>query len=187
MPSYPTGYQKTLIDSIFFDLDQKLLEDFRKRTEKMDRRAQLMQVSGIHDEAVLDRLIELNIDPETLAAMAVVPLVAVAWADGDVQAKEREVILAAAKKSGVPPKDGRYPLLEHWLNKHPGAEMVEAWQHYLEGLCKKLTPPEIAELKHDLLDRARQVAQAAGGFLGLGNKISAAEQAVLDELEQAFS
>jgi hypothetical protein len=187
MPIQPLGQQKTLIDSIFFDQDQKLLADFRKRMEKMDRRAQLMQVSGIHDETVLDRLVELNIDAETLAAMSVIPLVAVAWADGDVQAKEREVILAAAEKSGVPSKDGRYPLLEHWLDKHPGAEMVEAWKLYIKGLCRKLTASEIDHLKHDLLDRAREVAQAAGGFLGFGTKISAAEQAVLDDLEQAFS
>ncbi|MCC6125011.1 MAG: hypothetical protein IT426_08620 [Pirellulales bacterium] len=183
----PSGYQQTLIDSIFFDKDRQLLEAFRKRTEKLDRRAQLSQVSGIHDETVLDRLIELNIDAETFAAMALVPLVTVAWADGDVQAQEREVILTAAKNSGLPPKDGRYPLLEHWLNKHPGPEMVAAWKHYIAGLCQKLTPPEIENLKHELLDLARNVAQAAGGFLGMGSKISSAERDVLADLERAFS
>jgi hypothetical protein len=66
-------------------------------------------------------------------------------------------------------------------------EMVAAWKHYIEGLCKKLTPPEIENLKHELLDLARDVAQAAGGFLGLGSKISTAEKAVLEDLERAFS
>jgi hypothetical protein len=183
----PSGYQQTLIDSIFFDKDRQLLEEFRKRAEKLDRRAQLSQVSGIRDEAALDRLIELNIDAETLAAMALVPLVAVAWADGEVQPQEREVILAAAKKSGLPPKDGRYPLLEHWLKKHPGPEMVEAWKHYIVGLCEQLTPPEIEKLKHELLDLAGEVARATGGFLGLGSKISPAERALLDDLARAFS
>jgi hypothetical protein len=42
-------------------------------------------------------------------------------------------------------------------------------------------------LKQDLLGRARVVAEAAGGFLGLGTRISSAEQAVLTELEQAFA
>jgi hypothetical protein len=187
MPIYPAGNQQTLIDSIFFDRDQQLLEEFRARLKKVDRRAQLTQVSGIHDEAVLDRLIELNVDPETLAAMSVVPLVSVAWADGEVHEKERVVIISAAKQAGIEPKDGRYPLLEHWLNKHPGPEMVDAWKHYLQGLCKKLTPQEVEELKHDLLDSARSVAQAAGGFLGLGNKISPAEQELLDDLAKAFA
>ena len=36
-----------------------------------------------------------------------------------------------------------------------------------------------------MLDRARGVAESAGGFLGM-NKVSAAEQKVLDELASAF-
>lgn len=183
MPSY----QNTLLDSFFFDHDQQLLDDFRKRLQKTDRRSQLMQVSGIHDDAVLDHLVELNIDAETLAALAVVPLVAIAWADGEIQDKEREVILSAAQKSGVQSKDGRFPVLEHWLKKHPGPDMVEAWKVYIRGLCKKLNPQEIQELKRDLLDLARKVAEAAGGFLGLGNKISQAEQEVLSDFEKAFT
>ena len=144
-------------------------------------------MSGVHDEAVLDRLIELNIGPDTLAAMSVVPLVCVAWADKKVQDEERRAIVAAAEAAGVKSQDGRYPLLEFWLTKRPGPELIDAWKHYVRAPCQRLERKEIEGLKHDLLDRARDVAQAAGGFLGLGSKISAAEQAVLDELEQAFA
>jgi hypothetical protein len=35
------------------------------------------------------------------------------------------------------------------------------------------------------MKRARKVAEAAGGFLGIGS-VSAEEKAVLNELEQAF-
>jgi hypothetical protein len=42
-------------------------------------------------------------------------------------------------------------------------------------------------LKADLLGRARTVADAAGGILGLGNRISKAEQDRLTALEQAFA
>jgi len=187
MGSFYTGPQKTSVEAFFFEQDQRLLEAFRQRTEKMTRRAQLAQVSGIQDEAVLDRLIELDVGPETLAAMAVVPLVYVAWADGQVQAKEREAIIAAAQAAGIQAQDGRYPLLEHWLRRKPGAELIDAWKHYVQGLCKRLDQHGIEQIKHDLLDLAGKVAQAAGGFLGLGNKISPAERARLDELQQAFS
>ncbi len=187
MPGYRKGDPNKLVDAFFFEQDQQLLKAFHERLEKMDRRAQLAQVSGIHDEAVLDRLIELDIGPETLAAMAVVPLVLVAWADGKVQAEEREAIIAAAQAAGIQPQDGRYPLLEFWLNKRPGAEMLEAWRHYIQGLCQQFDKPQVEELKRDLLRLAEDVARTAGGFLGLGNKISAGERAVLDKLEQAFS
>jgi hypothetical protein len=84
---------------------------------------------------------------------------------------------------------GSYTRLQHWLKKRPGADMREAWKHYIKDLCQRLKgrEQEIERLKHDLLDRARDVAQAAGGFLGFGNKMSAAESNVLGELEQAFA
>lgn len=186
MATFYTGPQKTSVEAFFFEQDQRLLEAFRQRMEKTNRRAQLAQVSGIHDEALLDRLIELEIGPETLAALAVVPLVYVAWADGHVHPKERETIMAAAQAAGVPSQDGRYPLLEHWLRKKPAPELINAWKDYIKALCKQLDPHGIEELKHDLLDLAGKVAEAAGGFLGLG-KVSAAERARLEELQQAFS
>ena len=86
----------------------------------------------------MDRLIELDIGPETLAAIEVVPLLSVAWADGKVQAEERKAIIAAAAAAGIQPQDARYPLLEHWLDSRPGAEMFEAWKHYVSGLCQRL-------------------------------------------------
>jgi len=180
------GGAKTLLDVFFHERDQQLLNAFRERLERTDRRAQLAQVSGIHDEAVLDRLIELNIEPETLAAMAVVPLICIAWADGRVQETERQAILAAARTAGVQPQNGRYPLIEYWLSERPSAELLEAWEHYIQGLCQRLDEHEIGELRRDLLGRAREVAEAAGGILGFGNKTSAAERAMLARLEQAF-
>ena len=191
MPSYSTSYsskyQKTLIDVVFHEQDQQVRRAFRERLDNIKRRDQLAQISGILDEALLDRLIELGIGPEALTALEIVPLVSVAWADNTVQPEERETIIAFAKVAGIQPQDGRYPLLELWLKRRPSAEVMEAWKHYVKDLCKRLDSQEIKRLEHELLDRARKVAQAAGGFLGFGEKISSAECAVLDELEQAFT
>jgi hypothetical protein len=186
----PEGFSRdrahALTEAFFHAQEQQLLAEFRGRLEKLDRRAQLAAASGIHDEAVLDRLIELDIAPETLAAMTVVPLVHVAWADGTVQPEERRAIIQAARDAGVQPRDGHYPLLEYWLNEKPNRAMLEAWELYIRALCQRLTPEEIAQLKRDVLTLARKVAQAAGGLLGLGNRISKAERRVLDELEKSF-
>jgi hypothetical protein len=180
-------YQQTLIDAVFFEQDQELQRTFRERIEKSDRRAQLTQVSGIQNQAVLDRLIELDVQPEALAALEIVPLVFVAWADGSVQPEEREVIVAAANAAGIKPQDGRYPLLEHWLNKRPPAKMLEAWKHYVKDLCTRLDASQTEKLKRGILDLARKVAQAAGGFLGFGDKTSTSERNLLSELEQSLS
>jgi len=177
---------QSLVDAFFHARDQELLNAFRQRLDKLDRRAQLAAVSGVHDEAVLDRLVELDIRPETLAAIHVVPLVQVAWADGNVKPEERAAILQAARDAGIESQDGHYPVLEHWLNERPSRQMLEAWEHYIQGLCKQLKPDEVAKLKKDTLELAHKVAAAAGGVLGLG-KISKAERAMIDELERSFA
>jgi tellurite resistance protein len=117
----------------------------------------------------------------------VVPLVQVAWADGSVRPEERAAIIQAARDAGIESKGGHYPLLEHWLDERPSRQMLEAWEHYVQGLCKQLTPEEVAKLKSDTLKLAYKVAEAAGGLLGLGSKISKAERALIDELERAFA
>lgn len=187
MSPRPNDYQKSLIDAFFHEQDKELRKAFRERLEKKSQRDQLAQVSGIHDEDVLDRLVELKIEPETMTAIAVIPLVAVAWADGKVQENEREAILAAARATGIEPQDGRYPMLEFWMNKRPGPTMIEAWEHYIKDICKRLDKEEIDDLKREVLSLARSIAQAAGGFLGLGSRICAGEQIVLNRLEKAFS
>jgi tellurite resistance protein len=118
--------------------------------------------------------------------LAIVPLVFVAWADGKVQPEERETIVAIAKCAGIQPLDGSYPLLERWLKRRPNAGVVEAWENYVKDLCQRLDRDESARLHHEVLDRATMVAQAAGGFCGFGEKISAAERFALDKLERAF-
>ena len=46
---------------------------------------------------------------------------------------------------------------------------------------------EAEELRHELLDRTYSVARAAGGFLGFGDKMSAAERSMLAKLEEVFA
>jgi hypothetical protein len=57
----------------------------------------------------------------------------------------------------------------------------------VQSIWPSLTPKEQDEIRAIGLDRARHVAEAAGGFLGLTSKISAAEQATLDEMARLFA
>ena len=49
-----------------------------------------------------------------------------------------------------------------------------------------MNPEQREALKSDLLRRARDMAEASGGILGLGSKISKAEMDTLEELADAF-
>jgi len=186
MPTPSRSRQSILIDAVFHNREKHLVEAFRERLGQLERRQQLANVSGIRDEAVLERLLEFGITAESLAALGLVPLVWVAWADGEVAAKEREGIMAMAQAAGIAPQDSRYPLLEHWLKRRPAAEMVSAWQDYVRQLREKMSAEDVATLRREILDRAGEVARASGGLLGFGNRVSAAEQTALAQLEQAF-
>jgi hypothetical protein len=142
-------------------------------------------VSGIHNQKVLQRLLELEVRPETLASLAVIPLVEVAWADGALSKEEEAAVLKAAAAKGIKSGSVEYNLLKEWLDHKPPAKMLSAWVHYIGGLCEKLTETEKEGLKKELLGQAQKVAETSGGLLGVG-AISKEEKEVLKKMERAF-
>lgn len=179
--------RQNLEDSFFQKQDKLLLEKLKEMQKMEESKENLTQVSGIKDPELLKKLIELNIRPETLTAVVLIPLIEVAWADGDVHQKEKEAILKAAEKNGIASNSIEYQLLEEWMTKKPDEQLLNTWIHYTKDLCSRLSQDEIDRLRGDLMGHANDVAQAFGGFLGLGNKISAEESRVLKTLESAFS
>ena len=136
---------------------------------------------------MLEQLLALGLSGETLAALSLVPLVEVAWADASLDAKEQSAILAAAEQSGLSKNSASYQLLEEWFRQRPSPKLLETWKAYVAILSSTLNDQAKHTLKQDILGRTRMVAEAAGGFLGLGKRISSAEQTVLTELDQAFA
>jgi hypothetical protein len=178
--------RKALEEEFFAKHNRQLLQQLRQTTTAEARKEALAAVSGITDAAVLEQLAALDVSGETLAALSLVPLVEVAWADGRLDAKEQSALLAAAEQAGLGKNSPSYRLLEEWLRERPSPKLLETWKAYVAILSSTLNVQAKQALKQDLLGRARLVAEAAGGFLGLGKRISGAEQAVLTELEQAF-
>lgn len=177
---------RLLEDEFFAKKDALLIEKFRELERMEKTQKALSEVSGITNEAVLKKLLELDIHADLLATLTLVPLVETAWADGEIQDVERQAILAGSTRHGMGPGSVDYVLLEEWLKQKPPAKMLEAWMVYIRGLCEVMTDGEIQEIKSLFLSRARRVAEAAGGFLGLTSKISRGEEAMLKKLESAF-
>jgi hypothetical protein len=93
--------------------------------------------------------------------------------------------MRAAEERGVAPGSVNHQLLENWLRQQPEPKLLEVWRHYTKRLLQVLDPAERDVMQQRALGNARTVAEAAGGFLGLGS-ISAAEKAVLEDLEATF-
>ncbi|MFQ5995279.1 MAG: hypothetical protein ACE5K1_09290 [Acidiferrobacterales bacterium] len=181
------GRRKALEESFFAKESEKLRRELIEKEAVKAKKESLTEASGISDEVVLEQMIALDIGSDTVAALCLVPLVEVAWADGSVDDEERDAILAAAEATGLARASASGRLLHAWLEARPNPEVLAAWKGYVGALSATLSAEAKDALKRELLGRARAVAEAAGGFLGVGNKVSKSEQAILDELAQAFS
>ena len=181
------GDRRQAFEAIFFARKEaKVLDQLREERERLAAIEGLTRASGIDDADLLARLVDLGLDARSWTALALVPLVEVAWADGEVDAKERAAILAAAAEHGLHRTAPGYVLLEHFLRARPDASLFASWGGYMTEVAAQLTPEERGEVRQLILDRARKVATAAGGILGLGS-ISDAEKRVLAALEQPFA
>jgi hypothetical protein len=175
------------LDAFFAsEYDPKLQAHVRQSIQHHDATTALAAVSGINDPELLRDLIDAGIRPETFAALSLLPLCEIAWADGDISSRERDAVLAAAAQHGVEPASPARALLEHWLACRPELKMMDAWKEYVAGLASRLSPEKAEQLSEEILGRARAIASTSGGILGLGAKVSVAEQFALDELERAF-
>ena len=176
---------RSLEDEFFRKEDQRLTERLRELREKSASREALAKASGIKNEAIVDKLLELGIRPETVAALALVPLAEVAWADGSIDEGERKAVLERAEKAGIAPGSTDHALLESWLGRRPEPRLLSAWTQMVKGIIEHMTAEQAGTLRAGLVERARTVASASGGFLGMG-KVSAAEADMIQQLESAF-
>ncbi|MDX7951900.1 hypothetical protein P7D22_12035 [Lichenihabitans sp. Uapishka_5] len=140
---------------------------------------------GLADAGAFDRLRDMDVAGDTVAALTLIPVVAIAWADGDLHDKERAALLQAAEAAGIAPGSASHVLLESWLVRRPDPELFERWKSFIVALCADMPPRAVEGLRADLLHRAHAVADAAGGILGFA-RVSAREREILIELEHAF-
>jgi len=161
------------------------LAAMKGKLDTQKSRDELRKASGMTDEAVLEKLVALGLRANTIAALSLVPLIQVAWADGAIQDNERTAILQGAHGKGLEKGTDGYDLLQAWLNKRPSDALYEAWEAYIKALASQLNDEQNRLLKNQIVGFAKMVAASAGGFLGIG-RVSASEEKVLARIETAF-
>ena len=77
--------RRALEESFFHKRNADLMQQLKVDLEREAKRKKLATVSGIVDETLLNRFIDLKMEANTVAALALVPLVRVAWADGKLE------------------------------------------------------------------------------------------------------
>lgn len=95
--------------------------------------------------------------------LPLVPLVKVAWAEGRITRRERELIFSAAERMGIEPGSVLYQRLNDWLELHPTDDFYLASLERLHSDLQKM-PEEERLLRHlDLLSDCVNIAEASGG------------------------
>ena len=92
------GSRIALEEAFFARENAKLRQQLRDLDDTKRKKEALSAASGIANDAVLEKLAALNISSETVAALALVPLIAIAWADGSIDDKERAAVLLRPRR-----------------------------------------------------------------------------------------
>lgn len=177
---------RALEEAFFANVDQKLMDRIRERIAATATQESLEQISGLHDPVILQHLMEHNINAANFAALTLLPSVEIAWSDGVVSPQEREAVVKAAIGLGLQPEGPGVELLKQWLHDRPTGSMLRSWCEYAAALARILPAEKLAQVRGEIIGKAKAVAEASGGFLGLGSKISAVEQHALERFESAL-
>jgi tellurite resistance protein len=154
----------------------------REESKREEMRRELGAELGIKDARFLDGLLDLGIRSETAAAFESLPLLEVAWADGEIDSQERWRVLSLVAAFGLELGRPAHAQLELWLRQKPEEKLFEAWYEFA---AIGLVGPGPAARVRRVLEGALEVANASGGALGFWT-VSGAERAALDRIRGAL-
>jgi len=161
------------------------IEQRRKLRQKLDQAAkdladQRAIADSLHtdDLALAERIKALGFSGDSARVFDLLPLVHVAWADGSIQKSERAAILRVLELRGIPASSEGFMLMESLLEERPSDEYMAQSL----GVLKALLAKGDGERGSKIVELSEQVAHAAGGFLGLGPKVSTEERELIDSI-----
>ncbi len=166
--------------------NRELIDALRVRLERRDRATSLAEATHIHDDDLLDRVAGQGIDADSMAVIHLVPLLQVAWADGEIQPDEKDLILEAAALYGIKAGPAR-ERLDAMLVAPPSAAFVDAALDFIKALLAALPAVEAEQACENMATLALHVAEANGGLFGLIGKIEDSEKKALHALAQKLN
>lgn len=169
------------LEAEYFHKEEQLL------IEKLRRRHQLTEATGITDEELLRDLLELGYTRETVMLLYLVPLVEVAWAEGGVAEEGRDLILEAARLRGIDEGSAAYKELSQRLKHRPSKEFFDKALRLIKTVLQILPPEEREHETQDLISYCLRIAKASHGFgfFHTGH-ISAEERRILERTTAAL-
>jgi hypothetical protein len=173
-------------EEYFLRAEAELLEKVRVRAAKEAERKAMGEQHGVEDPEILAAFEDAGYDRHTVRILHLVPILQIAWVDGEISKAEREEILRLAAARGVVEGSPAHVRLLSWLDAPPSPEFFERTMAILARLIEALPEEREVALQGEIMTSALKVASASGGFLGLGSKVSAEEKALLAHFAESF-
>lgn len=168
-----------LEEEYFGRKNQELIQKLRERRAREEDRQKMAEMTGIADQEVLEALQDLGYTSETIPLLHIVPLVEVAWAEGGVADRERELIFKIAEARGVQPDGVAHEMLSHWLENKPSERFFESSLRAIRVVLGLLPEEQRQASRRDLITYCSQIASAvSSGIFGPGG-ISSEERALI--------
>jgi len=172
---------KALEEAFFFRMDQELIQILGKELQRDEKMRSFAEATGIRDKKRLASLVDAGFELSTLTALIWVPLVFVAWADGNADALEKKAILEVLRSKGISEQTTSLMIAHEWFHQSPTEELWKTWEDFVVTTLARLNPQVRNELIDEIVGLCHVVAHASGGFLGIG-KISPTETDVIDRV-----
>ena len=179
--SFP-GRAKQSEEEYFRRKEQELVAKLKEKSERESHRKGLAEAVGVTDDAILAAVEEMGFSRDVVVVLHLFPLVAVAWADGELADGERAKIVEAARAWGIAPGTPADVRLEEWLRERPDPVTTDRALRLIRDILAFRTLDKGDDYRTNILGMCEAVAGASGGFLGLGAKVSIAERAVIERI-----
>lgn len=181
--------ERGLEEDFFRKSDAQLIEKMREKAKLDEIVAELAKVLQLENPELLSRVRGLGIDRNTGSALLLAPLVQVAWAEGKVTDKERDVVLRLAAGRGVEKGSPAEAQLLAWLEHRPADAVFQTAIEVIKSGLSHLPANERDERIQGIGEACREVSEASGGLaktLGVGSGVSSEEKSVLDAVIAAL-
>jgi hypothetical protein len=179
----PTRGQ-VLEEAFFYRVDRELSEIIGKRLQREAKMRLLSNATGIRNPKHLELLADSGFELSTLHFVWV-PLILVAWADGNAERLEKEAIAGILASKGISQETISRVVAHDWFRKKPTEELWQMWADFAAATSASLNTATYQELIDEVVRLCHLVAEATGGFIGLG-KISATETHAIDRVTQTL-
>jgi hypothetical protein len=169
-----------LEEAFFYRADRELSELLSKRLQREEKIRLFANATGVRDQKHLELLADSGFELSTLHFVWV-PLILVAWADGNAEKLEKNAIADILASKGISRETISRVIAHEWFRKKPAEELWEIWAEFSAATSASLNPSVYNKLINEIVRLCRLVAYASGGFMGLG-KICATESQAIERV-----